>query len=133
MARRKAPPCPCGSALLADCCGALHAGVRIADTAESLMRSRYSAYALGLGGYLLDTWHPDTRPATLDLEPGLKWIGLEVEASHAADADHATVRFTARYRVGGRAGRLRETSRFVRCDGRWYYVDGDVDEAPPAP
>jgi len=90
------------------------------------MRSRYSAYVLGLSDYLLETWHPGTRPATLQPEPpGLKWLGLEVRRHVVADADHASVEFVARSKLGGRAHRLHELSRFVREDGRWYYVDGE--------
>ena len=122
--------CPCGSgAACADCCGAWHEGPRRlkAPTAEALMRSRYSAFVLGLHDYLLATWHPSTRPAELDPEPpGLKWLGLEVRRALAQDADHATVEFVARNKIAGRAYRLHETSRFVREDGRWFYVDGDV-------
>ena len=92
------------------------------------MRSRYSAYVLGLEDYLLATWHASTRPAALNLgaETKPKWLGLEVKA-HAAGDDSATVEFVARCRVGGRAQRMHELSRFVREDGRWYYVDGVVD------
>jgi SEC-C motif-containing protein len=92
------------------------------------MRSRYSAYVLGLEDYLLATWHASTRPAVLDLgsEAPPKWLGLEVKAC-AENEDSATVEFVARCRVGGRAQRLHEISRFVREDGRWYYVDGVID------
>jgi SEC-C motif-containing protein len=90
------------------------------------MRSRYSAYCLGLSDYLLATWHPSTRPATLDLTapPVPRWIGLTVRRHGPAGPDAAEVEFVARYRVAGRAHRLHETSRFLREDGRWYYVDG---------
>lgn len=92
------------------------------------MRSRYSAYVLGLEPYLLATWHASTRPAALHLaeEAGTKWLGLEVKRQQAQDASHATVEFVARYRIAGRGHRLHETSRFVCEDGRWLYVDGDV-------
>jgi len=91
------------------------------------MRSRYSAYVRDLTGYLLDTWLPRTRPSALEPNPpGLRWLGLEVRRHAAQDVDHATVEFVARSRLGGRAQRLHETSRFVREQGRWYYVDGDV-------
>ncbi len=123
-------PCPCGApATYAACCGRWHAGPLHlqAPTAEALMRSRYSAYVLGLGDYLQDTWHPRTRPAALEpTEPGLRWLGLEVKRHVAIDADHATVAFVARSKLGGRAHRLQETSRFERVEGRWLYVDGDV-------
>lgn len=123
-------PCPCGTALAyRDCCGRWHAGAAHleAPDALALMRSRYSAFVLGLNQYLLMTWHPSTRPPALDPpEPGLKWLGLEVRRHAAPDADHATVEFVARSKLGGRAHRLHETSRFVREDGRWFYVDGDL-------
>ena len=92
------------------------------------MRSRYSAYVLGLEAYLLATWHPSTRPAALDLagETATKWLGLEVKGQQLSDASHATVEFVARYRIAGRGHRLHEISRFVREDGRWFYVDGDL-------
>ncbi len=91
------------------------------------MRSRYSAYVLGLRDYLLATWHPSTRPASLEPDPpGLKWLGLEVRRHERQDEDHATVSFVARSKLGGRAHRLEETSRFVREAQRWYYVDGDL-------
>lgn len=92
------------------------------------MRSRYSAYVLKLEDYLLATWHPGTRPATLDLAAdNMKWLALEVR-EHRGSADNATVEFVARYKTGGRAGRLHEVSRFVREDGRWLYVDGEFVE-----
>lgn len=121
-------PCPCGlPAAYADCCGRYHAGAS-ATTPEALMRSRYSAFALGLGDYLLASWHPSTRPEQLDLAtpPQPKWIGLKILASALQDECHGTVHFIARCRVGGRAERLEENSRFVREDGRWYYLDGEI-------
>ena len=128
--RTAANPCPCGSALpYAACCGRWHAGaLRLqAPSAEALMRSRYSAYVLGLGDYLRDTWHPRTRPAEAPvLDPAVRWLGLEVRRHDVLDADHALVEFVARSKVGGRATRLHETSRFVREGGRWTYLDGDI-------
>ena len=89
------------------------------------MRSRYSAFVLDLGEYLLATWHPDTRPGTLEPnEPGLKWLGLSIKRHVVQDADHATVEFVARSRLHGQAHRLHECSRFERRDGRWFYLDG---------
>lgn len=122
--------CPCGSGrLLAECCGRFHAGEAAPD-AESLMRSRYSAYVLGLEDYLLATWHPATRPAELELDatPRPQWRGLTVKSHAPLDASHAAVEFVARYKLNGRAFRLHETSRFERLDGRWLYVDGEVCE-----
>lgn len=123
-------PCPCGSGqTYAQCCGVFHAGAAAPD-AERLMRSRYSAYVGGLGDYLFATWHPDTRPAELGLDatPRPQWQALTVKSHVVQDSDHATVEFVARYKLNGRACRLHETSRFVRLQGRWVYVDGDVRE-----
>lgn len=119
--------CPCGLSAYVNCCGRFHAGA-MADTVEQLMRSRYSAYVLGLGDYLSASWHADTRPAAINVDSAesraTKWLGLDVKR-HVSDGDQAVVEFVARYRVGGgSAQRLHEISRFARIDGRWYYVDG---------
>ena len=123
-------PCPCNAvAAYETCCQPLHEDHVQAASAEALMRSRYSAYALGLRDYLLRTWHPDTRPPSLELDdgPGLRWLGLDVKR-HADGGDgSAVVEFVARCKAGGRpAVRMHELSRFLRVDGRWLYVDGDV-------
>jgi SEC-C motif-containing protein len=122
--------CPCESGLpYADCCALWHNGRALgqhAPTPEALMRSRYSAYVLGLLDYLLATWHPSTAPGELELPP-LKWLGLEVRHAQAT-GDAGVVEFVARYRDNGRGGRLHELSRFVREDGRWRYIDGDMLE-----
>lgn len=89
------------------------------------MRSRYAAFVIDARDHLLATWHPSTRPAEIDPpESGLRWLGLEVREHAILDAEHATVEFVARSKIGGHAHRLHETSRFVREDGRWYYLDG---------
>ncbi|GIG36919.1 YchJ family protein [Cellulomonas pakistanensis] len=120
--------CPCLSGLPYDeCCGPLHRGERTAPTAEALMRSRYSAFAVGDAGYLRATWHPASRPADLDLDAGTRWLRLDVLATAAGGPfDTAgTVEFRATYRdADGTRGALHELSRFVREDGRWLYVDG---------
>ncbi len=92
------------------------------------MRSRYSAYVLGLEDYLLATWHVSTRPAQLNLaeDAGTKWLGLDVRRHECQDAAHATVEFVARYRIGGRGHRLHEKSRFICENDRWFYIDGDI-------
>ena len=91
------------------------------------MHSRYSAYVLGLEPYLLATWHASTRPTALDLdkETSPRWLGLDIKRHQATGPDSAVVEVVARYKTGGRAHRLHEVSRFVREDGRWYYVDGE--------
>ncbi len=117
-----------GSKPYADCCGRYLDGGETAPTAESLMRSRYTAYALDREDYLLATWSRSTRPPSLALEtePARKWLGLEVKRHEQPEPDEAIVEFVARYKVGGRACRLHETSRFVREAGRWFYVDGEM-------
>lgn len=120
------PACPCGGADYARCCGPWHSGLAAPD-AEALMRSRYSAFVLGDAGYLLASWHPSTRPKALELDAGQRWLGLEVKRHEPTGPDTAIVEFVARSRQGGsRAQRQHEVSRFVREEGRWLYVDGDV-------
>mgnify|MGYP003674452833 CR=1 FL=1 len=126
----RAATCPCGTGrALEACCGAFHAG-EVAPDAERLMRSRYSAFALGLEDYLQATWHPDTRPAELGLNaaPTPQWLGLAIKTHTPLDEHHATVEFIARYKLNGRAFKLHETSRFEKMDGRWLYVDGVMHE-----
>ncbi|AXV70651.1 YchJ family metal-binding protein [Ralstonia pseudosolanacearum] len=130
--------CPCGAGAYGRCCGPFHAGDAAPATAEQLMRSRYSAYVLHDTAYLRRTWHPSTCPTDLERgeadAPATRWLGLDVKRHTQQDPTHATVEFVARYKVGGRAHRLHETSRFVRLDaggaespqGRWLYVDGDL-------
>ena len=126
------PACPCGRStakgqpLTRDtCCGLYHAG-QAAPDAESLMRSRYSAFVLSDVPYLLATWHSSQRPATLKLEAGAQWLGLEIRQHRTTGEYTAEVEFVARFRMGGKAVRQHERSRFAHEDGRWYYVDGDV-------
>lgn len=135
-------PCPCGRAdgrgrplSYAQCCGRWIDAGAVAPDAESLMRSRYTAFVRGDERYLLATWHSSTRPAQLQLETGVKWLGLQVRSHQALDATHAKVEFVARSRLHGTAHRLHEASRFVReADGRWYYLDGVmVGQPSPAP
>lgn len=122
--------CPCGSGDGYDaCCGALHSGLRPAPTAEALMRSRYSGFAVRDAGYLLATWHTSTRPESLDLDERVTWRRLEVVRTDAGGPwdDSGLVEFVAHYAEPAGRGVLHETSRFVREDGRWLYVDGEVD------
>lgn len=88
------------------------------------MRSRYCAYVLKLEDYLLATWHPDTRPASIEFE-NEKWLGLQVKKHVVESQSAATVEFVARFKINGRAHRLHEISRFVLEDGRWFYLDGE--------
>ena len=124
--------CPCGRTAargqplaFALCCGPFHAQLNAPD-AESLMRSRYSAFVLGQVDYLLATWHASQRPASLTLEAGARWLGLDIQQHRSTGEHTAEVVFVARFRIGGKAVRQHERSRFVREDGRWFYLDGDV-------
>lgn len=130
-------PCPCGRlstkgrpVVYGQCCGQWLETQVPAPDAQSLMRSRYSAFVLEREAYLLATWHASTRPASVGLEADVKWLGLEVrhfQAPDAADPGHAVVEFVARQKPAhGPAVRLHERSRFVREAGRWFYVDGDA-------
>lgn len=118
--------CPCenGKPYQA-CCKNYHQGTP-APTAEALMRSRYTAYALKLEDYLLKTWHPDTRPNALNLaEEAPNWLGLQVKQAKMTSETTASVEFVARYKSGGnRAERLHELSRFTLIDGHWLYESG---------
>lgn len=125
-----AQACPCGSGKpYAQCCGPYHDGTP-APTPEALMRSRYAAFVLCKADYLLATWHPSARPAELDLDPRLHWLGLDVRRC-AASGDEGEVEFTVRCKLNGKAARMHEVSRFVREDGRWFYVDGVMQEGKP--
>lgn len=129
-----APACPCGREdakgrpqAFDACCGRYlgHFDDCPAPDAQALMRSRYSAFVREDTAYLLATWHAGQRPATLDFDPAARWLGLAVKDFRSTGDDRAEVEFVARYRVGGRAVRLHERSRFVCEGGRWFYVDGD--------
>ena len=119
--------CPCLSGeAYGDCCRPLHSGVP-APTAERLMRSRFTAFATGNPSYLLSSWHPSTRPMSLDLDPDQCWYRLDIlrtERGRTDDLD-GLVEFRAWYRQPEGAGDQHEVSRFRRDDDRWYYVDGE--------
>ncbi len=124
--------CPCGNHggkdSYANCCKPFHDGAD-APNAEALMRSRYSAYVLGLMHYVHSTWHASKRPPLTDFahDAATKWLGLEVKKFVPGETE-ATVEFVARSKSGGRAQRLHEVSRFVKEDGRWFYIDGVFPE-----
>jgi SEC-C motif-containing protein len=128
---RPSDPCPCGTGeTFGRCCAPVLDGTRPAATAEQLMRSRYSAYAVGDHHYLWRSWHPRTR-RDVDPDPGLRWTGLEILATEAGGPgdDTGVVEFRAHYRdADGRAGTLHERSRFTVRAGRWFYLDGDYDD-----
>lgn len=138
MAKRKQPAkqimdslCPCESGKSYQvCCQSYHLGLA-APTAEALMRSRYTAYVLGLEAYLLQTWHPDTRPPALNLHEDrtMQWLGLQVKQVETSETA-ATVNFVARYKIGGKAERLCELSQFVCLENTWYYLVGSDHSEP---
>jgi len=128
-------PCPCGSGKEYDvCCGPLHAGSKMADSAEALMRSRFSAYAKGEIAYLTDSLHPDHRDdhdpaATKRWADNSDWIKLEVVAVDE-QGDEGKVEFIATYREKETIQSHHELGEFKCQDGRWYYVDGKL--VPPS-
>nr|WP_243866409.1 YchJ family metal-binding protein [Actinophytocola oryzae] len=123
--------CPCGTPLpYDDCCGRVHSGAA-APTAEALMRSRYTAFATGDAAYLLHSWHPETRPPAVRLDPTQRWTRLEILATTGGGLLHTegTVEFRAHYTHSTHSGVLQEQSRFTKVDGRWVYVDGDTSNS----
>jgi SEC-C motif domain protein len=121
--------CPCGGKAYASCCGRFIDAGEAPPTAEQLMRSRYTAYVLRNEAYLQQSWHASTRPVdAVGQDEDIKWLGLDVRGS-TQDGDTATVEFVARYKVAGRAHRLHELSRFVREEGKWFYLDGSFPES----
>lgn len=127
--------CPCGTGSnYGVCCGRLISGAAQARTAEELMRSRYSAYALGELDHVFRTWHPKTRPADVAPAEGVTFVGLTIEdiVAGGADDDLGVVEFTARLRTPRGLDEMHERSRFSRRAGRWVYVDGELPDVAPA-
>ena len=125
---RRDAPCPCGGGSYGACCGPFLDDAEAPSTAERLMRSRYTAFALHDRRYLLRSWHPSTRPRRLELDDHTEWRRLVVIDTVAGSPDDETgvVEFRAIYREGGVRGELHERSRFVRDAGRWSYLDGEL-------
>jgi SEC-C motif-containing protein len=126
--------CPCNSGKeYDDCCKPFLQGTANAPTATALMRSRYTAFAKGDIAYLLKTWHPSTRPSSIDPETIPEWCGLQIVRSEKGNENDAlgVVEFKASAMPQGRLCLLHETSRFVKKDGQWLYVDGDIKDEPP--
>lgn len=123
--------CPCGSEFnYTECCKSFHLGEEIPETAEKLMRSRYSAYVKKMKDYLLDTWHESTRPKPEELElneeSGFRWLSLKITSTQNGSAldTEGKVSFSASFKMGNQKGQMDEASSFVKEAGRWYYVDG---------
>ncbi|WP_422115009.1 YchJ family protein [Brachybacterium sp. UNK5269] len=125
--------CPCGSGdIFGACCGPILRRERRAPTAEALMRSRYTAFAVRDLEHLLSSWHPQTRPPRDELARSLseevRWLRLEVLATASGGPFDAagTVEFTAISKGPQARQEQHEVSRFVREQGWWLYVDGDL-------
>ena len=130
--------CPCGSgSSYGSCCEPIHAeGAGLGSTAEQLMRARYSAYVRHDADFLLRSWHPDTRPATIGFDSEHRWHGLTIEATTGGGGleRSGTVEFRARFERSGRQLELHELSEFERVGGSWLYVDGvDPDATGSGP
>ncbi|MFZ9714403.1 MAG: YchJ family protein [Vulcanococcus sp.] len=133
-------PCPCGGGRYDSCCGPFHRGEALPETAEQLMRSRYSAYSRSLIDYLLRT-HPSETPSAQRRQElkascrGVRWTGLRIVAAEAGGPSDltGTVTFEARYRTGTQTGLLQECSRFGRegqeLAGRWLYLAAETISA----
>ncbi len=119
--------CPCGSnESRKTCCGPYLDGTSQPQTATRCMRSRYSAYVEHNSDYLLQSWHPLSRPKIVEFDPSTVWLGLSVKRSENGRTKDSkgVVEFTARYRVHGMVSRLHEISQFKSENGRWYYLSG---------
>ena len=121
--------CPCGSGdTYVACCLPFHSRAAIPATAQLLMRSRYSAFAVGNAEYLQESWHRSTRPSEIELDGDIRWTLLEIVDTVRGgpfDTD-GVVEFRAHYRSGQARRTRHERSRFTRDCGRWVYVDGDT-------
>lgn len=118
--------CFCGSEKSYDqCCGLLHTGGETAQTAEQLMRSRYSAFVLHKADYLKQTWCSETCPSEISFDPQMKWMRLEI-----INATESQVEFKASFIENGKLYCLHENSDFVQADGRWFYHSGQLFDEP---
>ncbi|MEV8251415.1 YchJ family metal-binding protein [Microbacterium sp. NPDC076768] len=120
--------CLCSSGdTFENCCRPLLQGAP-APTAERLMRSRYTAFAMEDAEYLLRTWHPTTRPHEIEFEPGLQWRRLLIVDRMAGGPfdRQGVVEFEAFWRQGSQRGTLHERSSFVREGRDWFYTEGEV-------
>ena len=122
--------CPCNPKnLYKNCCKPYHEGLKFAPTAETLMRSRYSAYVLKLKDYLIKTWHPSTCPQILDFEANLHWQRLEIISKSKGELfdDEAMVEFKACYKNSSADGFMHEKSSFKKSNNQWFYLSGLLD------
>ncbi|MFT5448020.1 MAG: SEC-C motif-containing protein [Gammaproteobacteria bacterium] len=131
---KSAQQCVCGSEQPTHLCCLpyIKDATRNAPSAQALMRSRYTAYTLQRAEYLLRTWHPDTRPQHLTLDADIRWLGLKLKRTDAGQPGdlEGRVEFIARFKIGSRADRIHEDSRFVFANNGWLYVDGEIKHQP---
>lgn len=124
-------PCPCGNPTnFEDCCELIHNNHRLADTAEKLMRSRYSAFVVKNEAFLLKTWSKKRRPQKLYIaEQHIEWLGLTIHDTEDGNVDDkiGEVEFSATYKEDGATHTLKERSRFRKTNKLWFYVDGKVE------
>ncbi len=123
-------PCPCGSQnFYEECCKAYIEKNKKAPTAETLMRSRYTAYVLQNSEYLLKTWYPKKRPPAIDFsKESAEWLRLEIISVQKGGIkdQRGLVEFQACYRIEDKEHVMKEISRFKRERGAWFYLDGNV-------
>lgn len=126
--------CPCGTMRdYVQCCGQYIDAAVLPESPERLMRSRYTAFVRHNSDYLQHSWHESTRPEQLQFEPDVRWFGLQIVDCQVSKAeDKGWVEFIARFKGNGRLQSLHERSRFVREQGRWQYVDGQIHQRPEA-
>jgi len=130
--------CPCGTGTkYLHCCGRFvshsdYLPLARPETAEDLMRSRYSAYVLDDEAYLIQTWHESTRPERLglDVNEPARWVGLVIINTKKGKEDDAEgwVEFVAYYKSNGSMMRIHENSHFIKENGQWLYLDGELKE-----
>lgn len=121
--------CDCGTGqLYRDCCQPFHQGLALPETAEKLMRSRYVAFKHQLNDHLLKTWAEQTRPDQIEPTPGLVWTRLTINGRKKGRKkdQEGWVTFVAFYQLDGIEGMLHEKSHFLKIDGRWFYLDGEI-------
>lgn len=127
-------PCPCGLGNdYMHCCGRYIKASELPEIPEQLMRSRYTAYVLNNPEYIKKTWHERTRPNELQLDSEINWLSLTIvdHQDNQRNGNEGWVEFVARYKNNTGVQTLHERSRFLRENGHWLYVDGDISQQPP--
>jgi len=122
--------CHCGSEKsFIDCCQPIIEQQQLAQNAERLMRSRFSAFKVQDNQWLSLSWDTTSRPEKVEFDEQLKWIDLRIINSKIIDNTHSTVEFEARYIKSAKVNAIHENSRFIKRRDEWFYVDGDYLKA----